>query len=146
MGGYIKQQLEQLGIKVTLETPDRSAAIKQIYTDRAFDLSVSNNASYADPMMRTSLLYTSDNVGKVFRNAAGYKNPEVDGLLQRALFEVNEDARARILNEFQRIVMEDLPVLPIAWKGNVMIYNKKVQNVAARPEVQYDTWKDLWIE
>jgi hypothetical protein len=43
-------------------------------------------------------------------------------------------------------VSEDVPILPIAWKGNVMIFDKRVHNVTARPEVQYDTWKDMWIE
>ncbi len=142
----IRQQLRRIGVETDLQTPDRSAAIRQIYVDREFDISVSNNVSYADPVLRTTLLYTSENIGRPFGNASGYSNPEVDRIARAMLFETNATQRSALVEEFQRIVSRDIPMLPVAWKGNVMIYDRSVHNVTARPEVQYDSWKDMWIE
>jgi peptide/nickel transport system substrate-binding protein len=146
MGSVIRQQLGRIGVKVQLETPDRSAAIRQIYVNREFDIAVSNNVSYMDPVLRTTLLYTSENIGRPFGNASGYSNPELDRIAQGMLFETDTARRIAMANEFQKIVSTDIPIFPIAWKGNVMIYDRSVHNVTTRPEVQYDSWKDMWIE
>lgn len=146
MGAVMRQQFGRIGIKIDFQTPDRSAAIRQIYINRDYDIAVSNNVSYTDPVLRTTLLYTSDNIGRPFGNASGYNNPEIDRIAGDMLAESDAEKRSALADEFQRIVAEDVPILPIAWKGNVMIYNKSVHNVTARPEVQYDSWKDMWID
>ena len=146
MGSVIRQQLGRIGVKVQLQTPDRSAAIRQIYVDREFDIAVSNNVSYMDPVLRTTLLYTTENIGRPFGNASGYSNPDVDRIAQGMLFETDTARRTAMANELQRIVSEDIPIFPVAWKGNVMIYDRSVHNVTVRPEVQYDSWKDMWID
>ena len=146
MAALVRQQLRRIGVETQIATPDRSAAIRQIYVGRDFDIAVSNNVSYVDPVLRTTLLYTSENIGRTFGNASGYSNPEVDRIAQAMLFETNTQERSRMADDLQRIVSSDIPIIPIAWKGNVMIYDRAVHNVTARPEVQYDSWKDMWIE
>jgi peptide/nickel transport system substrate-binding protein len=145
MAALVRQQLRRIGVETEIETPDRSAAMRQIYMDRDFDIAISNNVSYVDPVLRTTLLYTSENIGRTFGNASGYANPEVDRIARAMLFETNAQKRSAMADDFQRIVSRDIPIIPIAWKGNVMIYDRTVHNVTARPEVQYDSWKDMWV-
>ena len=147
MGPYLKQALEQVGIAVDLQTPDRAGAIRQIYTDYDFHLSISNNVSYADPLMRSTMVYTTDNITKTpFRNASGYSNPALDNLVSSASVETDATKRRAMLDDVQRIAAEDVPVLVIAYKRNMTIASKSVKNHSLRPEWMYDSWKDVWLQ
>jgi peptide/nickel transport system substrate-binding protein len=147
MGPYLKQVLEEVGIGVTLQTPDRAGAIRQIYTNYEFDLSISNNVAYADPLMRSIMLYTTSNItGTPFRNASGYSNPALDRLVADAAVELDGARRRQILDEVQRIAAEDLPVYVIAYKRNMTLAHRNVQDHSIRPEWMYDTWKDLSLK
>ncbi len=146
MGPYLKQVLEEVGIGVTLLTPDRAGAIRQIYTNYEFDLSISNNVAYADPLMRSFMLYTTSNItGTPFRNASGYSNPALDRLVDQAAVELDPAKRRQMLHEVQRIAAEDLPVFVIAYKRNMTLAHRSVQEHSNRSEWMYDTWKDLWL-
>jgi peptide/nickel transport system substrate-binding protein len=146
MGPYLKQVLEEVGIGVTLMTPDRAGAIRQIYTNYEFDLTISNNVSYADPLMRSIMLYTTSNITATpFRNASGYSNPTLDKLVAEAAVETDVARRRTTLDEVQRIAAEDLPVYVIAYKRNMTLAHRSVQEHSILPEWMYDTWKDLWL-
>lgn len=146
-GQYIQQALGDVGIKATIVTPDRAGAIRDIYQSYAFDLSVSNNVSYADPLMRSTMLYTTENItGTAFRNASGYSNPEVDRLVAEAGRELDQAKRVALLHRVQKITAEDLPVLVLAYKQNMTFANRRVQAHSNRPEWMYDSWKDVWLQ
>ena len=139
--------LEQVGIAVNLQTPDRTAAIRQIYTDSDFDLSVSDNVSYADPLIRSTMVYTSETITKTpFRNASGYSNPALDELVNRAAVETDPATRRKTLDAVQRIAAEDLPVFVVAFKRNMTLASPRVKNHSTRPEWMYDSWKDVWLQ
>lgn len=145
-GQYMQQALDDVGIRVTLSTPDRAGAIRDIYQSYAFDLSVSNNVAYADPLMRSTMLYTTDNItGTAFRNASGYSNPELDRLVAEAAREMDPARRVQLLHRVQHIAAEDLPVLVLAYKQNMTFAQRSVRNHSVRPEWMYDSWKDLWL-
>ncbi len=147
MGPYLKQVLEEVGIGVTLQTPDRAGAIRQIYTDFDFDLAISNNVAYADPLMRSIMLYTTENITRTpFRNASGYSNPALDRLVADAAVEMDAARRREMLNEVQRIAAEDLPVFVVAYKRNMTFALRTVQGHSSRPEWMYDSWKDVWLQ
>jgi peptide/nickel transport system substrate-binding protein len=147
MGPYLKQALEQVGVGLDLQTPDRAGAIRQIYSDNDFDLSISDNVSYADPLIRSTMVYTTENITKTpFRNASGYSNPALDNLVARASTETDAARRRALLDDVQRIASEDLPVLVVAYKRNMTIASKSVKNHSLRPEWMYDSWKDVWLQ
>lgn len=146
MGQYLQQALGDVGIKVNIVSADRAGAIRQIYQQWDFDLSVSNNVSYADPLMRSTMLYTTANIARTpFRNVSGYSNPELDRLVDEAAKELDPAKRVALLNRVQQIAAEDLPVLPIAYKQNMTFAHKRVRNHSSRPEWMYDSWKDVWL-
>lgn len=143
---YMQQALDDVGIRCNILTPDRAGAIRDIYQSYAFDLSVSNNVAYVDPLMRSTMLYTSDNItGTPFRNASGYSNPELDRLVVEAARELDPARRLELLRRVQHIAAEDLPVLVLAYKQNMTFAHRRVRNHSVRPEWMYDSWKDLWL-
>jgi peptide/nickel transport system substrate-binding protein len=146
-GQYLQQALDDVGIRANLTTPDRAGAIREIYQAYAFDLSVSNNVSYADPLMRSTMLYTTENItGTPFRNASGYSNPELDRLVAEAAREMDAAKRVQLLHRVQRIAAEDVPVLVPAYKQNMTFAHRRVRNHSMRPEWMYDAWKDVWLD
>ena len=46
----------------------------------------------------------------IWSNTQSYSNPKVDDLLARATIEKNLDKRKALYSEFQRIVVDDVPV------------------------------------
>jgi oligopeptide transport system substrate-binding protein len=47
------------------------------------------------------------------QNSEGYANPRFDALMKRAERTIDLDARARLMEEAERIMMDDLPLIPI---------------------------------
>jgi oligopeptide transport system substrate-binding protein len=46
-------------------------------------------------------------------NHSGYANPAYDALLERAAMEFDPAERAKIMQESERMLLEDMPVIPI---------------------------------
>ncbi|HEV2123646.1 MAG TPA: ABC transporter substrate-binding protein, partial [Chloroflexota bacterium] len=56
--------------------------------------------------------YVSSNIGPIaFSNGAGYRNPKVDELFQKAAATVDQAQRAKHYAEIQDILVKDLPYL-----------------------------------
>ncbi len=47
------------------------------------------------------------------QNAEGYRNPRYDDLMKRAERTIDLAARARLMEEAERIALDDLPIIPI---------------------------------
>lgn len=147
-GQYLKQVLEDVGIAITLETPDRGGTIRQIYCNYDFDLTVSNAVASADPLIGTTHWYTTSGIVKcgAFRNASGYSNPELDKVVDQAAVETDPAKRKVLLAKFQRIAMEDVPLLHLVDIGMANVVNIKVHNYSYTTQWMYDSWKEVWLD
>ncbi|MCS7221459.1 MAG: ABC transporter substrate-binding protein [Anaerolineae bacterium] len=83
--------------------------------------------------------------GGSFQSCDFYKNPEVDSLIEQVRRTVDEEERARILKELQRMIMEDIPGIPIYVLPNLVAYNKRVKGFKYFGDISVDFWR-LWIE
>lgn len=59
-------------------------------------------------------------------NASGYANAELDELADGQLVEQDEEERAELLGRMQRIIAEDLPVLPLYYADLQQVYRRDV--------------------
>jgi len=59
------------------------------------------------------------------QHAQGYVNPEVDRLADEQLSAVDESRRKEIVGRIQRIVADDLPLLPLVYPHSYTIFNKR---------------------
>ena len=75
-------------------------------------------------------IYWSKNFvrGVPFSNATHYSNPRVDELLEAASVEQDPEARKRLFAEFQRIVMQEVPDIPLGAQRWYTIYNKRLHD------------------
>ncbi len=127
---YIKEQLRQIGIDVTIRTQDFAVFTTTVWTERKHDLVLYTVNLGVDPTIGTQRFYWSKafSPGVAFSNGAHYVNPEVDALLEAAQVETDAAKRKAQFADFQRIVMEDLPVLPVTNIAGANIVNVRVRD------------------
>ncbi|MGI9120777.1 MAG: ABC transporter substrate-binding protein [Acidimicrobiales bacterium] len=106
----LKQQLGEVGIVLDLQLMDFNAWVKKLYIDWDFDLGYSQLTDPPDPDFGAKSVFTCANIVKVpFVNGEGYCNPSVDDLFARAAAETDRDARAKLYQQAQQVIVEEQP-------------------------------------
>jgi len=146
-GEYFVQALAKVGIQVELRTQDFATFVKRIFTDRDFDIAIEGMSNLYDPTVGVQRLYWSKNfkVGLPFSNGSKYENPEVDRLLETAAVEIDPAKRLQLFNDFQRIVVEDLPTLDIVTPASITISDKRVQGLKIGAEHLWTNGADIHL-
>ena len=145
---YFVQALAKVGIQVELRTQDFATFVKRIFTDRDFDIAIEGMSNLYDPTVGVQRLYWSKNfkVGLPFSNGSKYENPEVDRLLEAAAVEIDPAKRVTLFNDFQRLVVDDLPTLDIVTPASITVYDKRVHNLKLGAEHLWRNGADFFIE
>jgi peptide/nickel transport system substrate-binding protein len=146
-GEFIKQSLKRVGIEVDIRSQDSAAFIKRIYADRDFDTSISYNNAFPDPQIGVVRAFWSGwlGTGTAWTNGSGYRNKEVDDLINAAAVEGNPQKRIEILKRFQQIVLTDLPTLPLLEIHFFTVYSSDLQDVVTQGDQVYSTLKKVWF-
>lgn len=71
------------------------------------------------------------------QNHIGYSNKELDELLKKAQTETDREAIMEEYKEIYKIWNEDLPVLPIYQRSDLICYNTRVKNLVSSPYVKW---------
>ena len=66
-----------------------------------------------------------------------YRNPEIDRLTEAGRAELDRDKRKAIYAQVQRIVAQDLPIVPLWHEDNVVLSNVDVQGYAIVPNARF---------
>ena len=109
---YLGPQLKKIGIAVTVRSsPDFPTWAKRI-GGQDFETSMDAAFNYGDPVIGVHRTYLSSNIkqGVVWSNTQSYVNPKVDELLAAATIERNQEKRKALYYEFQKLVVNDVPV------------------------------------
>ncbi len=124
----ISQALSAIGVEATPRHQDFPSYIKRIYTDRSFDLAVSRMNNMFDPTVGVQRVFWSRSFrrGVPFSNGSHYESREVDEILERASVEIDASRRLRYFQEFQRIIVRDLPDVTLLAPKQVTIASKRV--------------------
>jgi peptide/nickel transport system substrate-binding protein len=110
LGEAMRDQLKQVGIQLDLENLDTAAAVDKVFIKKNFDLGIASYCNGTDPEIGVRRAYVSTNIGPIsFSNGAGYKNPQVDKLLDQAIAVTDRAERAKIYAEMQKIIVDDVP-------------------------------------
>ena len=67
------------------------------------------------------------------QNNTGYSNPEFDELMRKANYEMDHVKRINYMHEAEKILMNDLPVLPIYFYSSAIMQSKGVKNIYHSP-------------
>ena len=111
-GEYIKPALAKVGIDVQLRNaPDFPTWARRVSSFQ-FDLTMDSVWNWGDPVIGVHRTYLSSNIreGVIWSNTQRYSNPKVDALLAAAGRERDPAKRKALYTEFQRIVVDDVPI------------------------------------
>lgn len=146
-GDYLRQALALVGIDAELVNNDAAAHQKAVYTDHAFDLAIAPPVFRGDPAISTTILVQSGiPAGVPFSSQGGYKNADLDALIEKAASELDETKRTGLYKEFQKLVATDLPLINVAEWGFITVARSNVENVSNNPRWAVTNWADTWIE
>ncbi len=144
---YLKQTLSDIGINVSILNDDFAGYVKRVYTDRAFDLAIWTSGNGPDPVIGVQRGFLSSNFikGLPFSNSTHYKNPRVDELLIGAGSEVDIAKRRALYEEFQKIIMAELPRIPLTDVTFVTIANSKLKNFTVTAQGVFDSMATAYL-
>jgi peptide/nickel transport system substrate-binding protein len=109
---YIKPALAKVGIDVQLRnSPDFPTWARRVSSFQ-FDMTMDSVWNWGDPVIGVHRTYLSSNIreGVIWSNTQRYTNTKVDELLTAAGKERSLDRRKALYREFQRIVVDDVPI------------------------------------
>ena len=145
---YMREQLREIGVKAEVRVNDPGAFVKRVYADRDFDINTFWGSAGADPAIGVQRFYWSKNIrdGVAYSNGSCYSNPEVDKLLEAAAVELDLDKRVQLYKEFQRIAMEDLPVIPINSVDTLTISRTAVKDHTVGAIGGFGSMAQAWLQ
>ncbi|MEW5421682.1 ABC transporter substrate-binding protein [Amorphus sp. 3PC139-8] len=146
-GQYLRQALAAVGIEIEIVNNDTPAHLTAVYKDHTFDLSVGAAVFRGDPAISTTILVRSGIPdGVFFSNQGGYANEKIDALIDEALVTVDTDKRTKLYDEFQVLVVEDLPLINVAEWSFTSVASDTVENIANNPRWVVSNWADTALK
>jgi peptide/nickel transport system substrate-binding protein len=128
---YLKARLKKIGIEVVVRaSPDFPTWAKRVSTWE-FDMTMDIVWNWGDPVIGVHRTYLSDNIrkGVIWSNTQNYRNPKVDDILAKASKERDIAKRKVFYDEFQKIVVDDMPIYFINVLPAHIAYDKNLRNV-----------------
>jgi peptide/nickel transport system substrate-binding protein len=137
MVAVMQQQLREVGIVLDIRSFESATFFADV-THGAFQLySLRWVGGNEDPDI-FELAFHSSRFPPNGANRGHYSNPRADALIDRARREVDPKVRKPIYAELQTILAEELPYIDLWYLDNVLVHNKRVQNLKLNPAGNYD--------
>lgn len=143
----IQSSLTAVGLNVQIETMDPNTLRTQLGQGQ-FQLStgvwIGGNQ---DPIFLKDLFTTGRIPGPNVPccNRSRYSNPEVDSLLESAINEVDKAKAKELYIKAWQIISDDMPLLPLWYPANVVVYNKRVGNIKMGASGDWTFLKDVTV-
>ncbi|MDR3299782.1 MAG: ABC transporter substrate-binding protein [Candidatus Accumulibacter sp.] len=113
---YLRPQLKKIGIAVEVRTSADLPAWAKRVSNFDYQITVDSLFNWGDPVIGVARTFLTSNIrqGVIWSNNAQYANPRVDELLARAAVENDHVKRKAIYDEFQGIVVNEVPTFFIS--------------------------------
>lgn len=140
----VTQYLEKVGIRVNLNLMPKSnffSYIKPAENQTMFLLTGWSDSSGDGLSLLRDLVYTFDResgIGTV--NRGHYSNPEVDALIDQAFEEKDDEKRAELVAEADRLAREDFAYIPLHFEQDTYAM-KDTLNYTPRPNGYVFAWE-----
>ena len=111
---------QNLGVTVEVEIIEELEEWYERRHQREFQLFSSGwGADYIDPQNFLEVFFHSQSEENLF----AYSNPDIDAALEKAAVERDEEARLKMYQEIEKMILDDLPAAPFyqRWKSHVLV-------------------------
>ena len=125
IGSFIAKQLENIGMRVQVETIQKSLLLEQTSKSSAAFFRGSWIADYPDAENYMAVFYGKNPAPP---NYTRYNNPAFDILYEKSLVENNDSVRYSLYRQMDQIVINDAPVVPVWYDIALHLINNNVEN------------------
>jgi peptide/nickel transport system substrate-binding protein len=146
-GEFVRQALRRVGIDVSLGAKDLSTWSREVFTNYDFQM-ISSWAGWSyDAQAGLDLRYgpRGDRPGVPWTKASGYRNKEVDDLLEKTRSGENQALRASAYKRVQQIAQTDLPVLNLFEVRWFTVHSRRLHNVDEFPGQTRNNFANVWL-
>lgn len=143
----LQSQWKKAGIDIRIGNEPARVFFGQTLTERRFTgLALFAWLSAPEHVPRTTLhsemIPTAEN-GRAGQNFTGFRNAEMDEVLDAIEVELDRDKRKELWRRIQSIYAEELPALPLFWRAQAFIFPKWLTGVTPTGHMGQST---LWVE
>lgn len=124
----IQAQLEQIGIRVTLDPIEFSTWLTKVYKEKDYEASVCGFIGYVDPI-RVLDRYLSTND----KNFINYENPDFDKAIEDALVADSDEDLAENIKDAQEIMAKDAASVFLTDPDNNRALNNELTGLKSYP-------------
>ena len=111
-GELLRAQLRRVGIDLRVVSLEPVVYAQTVFTARNFDTAIAPYCEGTDPQIGFQRTLVSSSIGPIpFSNMAGYRNPTMDSLFERAGAALKLDERRRLYRTIQELAVRDQPYL-----------------------------------
>ena len=144
MAAVWQQQLRDVGIALDIRTFEFATFFADV-TSGAFQLySLRWIGGNEDPDI-FEYAFDSYRFPPKGANRGYYSNPRVDGLIDQARREIDQNTRKKLYDEVQEILARDVPYINLWYFDNVLVHTRRVHNATLNPSGNYDFLKTAEI-
>ena len=137
MAAVLQQQLRQVGIALDIRTFEFATFFSDV-TRGAFQIyPLRWIAGNEDPDI-FEYVFSSTRTPPQGANRSYYSNPEVDGLIESARGESDQQKRKVLYSQIQRALARDLPYINLWYLDNVLVHSSRVAQLRLNPSGNYD--------
>lgn len=144
MATVIKANLKEVGIDVNLQQLEIAAWMQKVLTDHDFDITILNGLQGPDPDNLRLRVGSNGNLQMM-----GYNNAQVDKLLDEASQLTKVEERARKYKEIQRILSQELPIVPLAEVTSIYVFKSYVHGMPVEDgigKVTFSNYSLVWLD
>lgn len=126
---YIRNDLlRKIGIEIEIVKERTFPQWVSHVANHEFEIAIDQVFNWGDPVIGVHRTYSSDNIrkGVIWSNTQGYKNADVDKLMKIAETEMHFKKRKALYHDFQKQVVDDLPVYWLVVVPYINIYNNEL--------------------
>ncbi|HZY65011.1 MAG TPA: peptide ABC transporter substrate-binding protein [Rubrobacteraceae bacterium] len=134
----IQRQLENVGVTVEIDNADSSTLFGERLPEGRFQMG--EWAWLATPEPQLTWLFGADAIPPDGQNYYRYENPEASFLMSRADKTINISERARLIKQVQRIIADDLPVIPLYQRPVYYAYDEDLEGPKINPTLAGPFW------
>lgn len=125
---YLRAAMQKIGIGLVTDSVDLAGLVTRM-ASWDFEAAASYIYQNGDANVGVEQYFSSANIKHVpFSNIGGYKNERVDEILTKTRTMTDPTERGKLLGEFQRIVVEDMPYLFLTQMAFPTYYSAKVSS------------------
>ena len=134
----VKKQLEDIGITVEIDNTDSSILFGRRLPEGDFQMG--EWAWLATPEPQLNTLFGADSFPPDGQNYYRYENPKASFLMQRADATIDRNERADIAKQVQKILADDLPVIPLYQRPVYYAYDENLEGPEVNPTLAGPFW------